>query len=300
MADPLHILIIGGAGQVGLELQSADWPEHVILHAPARTELDLADPNSVQIAFAATPFSAVINAGAYTAVDTAETAVATAFAANAMGPAILAEATRNFGIPLIQVSTDYVFDGSKNGAYVETDSSRPLSVYGASKLAGELAVLAGNPRSVVLRTAWVLSVHRANFLKTMLRLAADQPFLRVVSDQHGSPTSARDIAAALKAITLKMIADADAPTGLYHFVNAGETTWAGLADEIFALSAAVGGPFAEVQPIASHDYPTPARRPSNSRLSTRKLARDYGIRPRPWQTAVQEIIQELKAEGKMP
>ncbi len=300
MADPLHILIIGGAGQVGLELQSADWPEHVILHAPARTELDLADPNSVQIAFDATPFSAVINAGAYTAVDMAEAAVATAFAANAMGPAILAEATRNFGIPLIQISTDYVFDGSKNGAYVETDSSRPLSVYGASKLAGELAVLAGNPRSVVLRTAWVLSVHRANFLKTMLRLAADQPFLRVVSDQQGSPTSARDIAAALKAITLKMIADPDAPTGLYHFVNAGETTWAGLADEIFALSAAVGGPFAEVHPIASYEYPTPARRPSNSRLSTRKLARDYGIRPRSWQTAVQEIIQELKAEGKMP
>lgn len=300
MADPLHILIIGGAGQVGLELQSSDWPEHVILHAPTRTELDLADPNSVQVAFAATPFSAVINVGAYTAVDMAETEVAAAFAANAMGPATLAEATHKSGIPLIQVSTDYVFDGSKDGAYVETDPSGPVGVYGASKLAGELAVLAGNPRSVVLRTAWVLSVHRANFLKTMLRLAADQPVLRVVSDQHGSPTSARDIAAALKAITLKMIADADAPTGLYHFVNAGEATWAGLADEIFALSAAVGGPFAEIQPIASCEYPTLARRPSNSRLSTHKLTRDYGIKPRSWQTAVKEIIHDLKAEGNMP
>lgn len=268
MADPLHILIIGGSGQVGLELQSADWPEHVILHAPTRAELDLVDLNSVQVAFAATPFSAVINAAAYTAVDMAETEVAATFAANAMGPAILAEATGKSGIPLIQVSTDYVFDGSKDRAYVETDPSEPLSVYGASKLSGELAVLAGNPRSIVLRTAWVLSVHRANFLKTMLRLAADRPVLRVVSDQHGNPTSARDIAAALKAITLKMIADADAPTGVYHFVNAGETTWAGLADEILALSAAVGGPFAEIQPIASYEHPTLAKRPSNSRLST--------------------------------
>lgn len=299
MADPLHILIIGGAGQVGLELQSADWPEHVILHAPTRTKLDLANPNSVAAAFAATPFSAVINAGAYTAVDMAETEVAAAFAANAMGPAILAEATHKSGIPLIQISTDYVFDGSKDGAYVETDPCGPLGVYGASKLSGELAVLAGNPRSVVLRTAWVLSVHRANFLKTILRLAANQPVLRVVSDQQGSPTSARDIAAALKAITLKMIEDANASTGLYHFVNAGEATWAGLADEIFALSAAVGGPFAEIQPIASLDYPTRARRPSNSCLSTQKLTRDYGIKPRSWQAALKEIIQELKAEGNM-
>lgn len=300
MADPLHILIIGGSGQVGLELQSADWPEHVILHAPTRAELDLVDLNSVQVAFAATPFSAVINAAAYTAVDMAETEVAATFAANAMGPAILAEATGKSGIPLIQVSTDYVFDGSKDRAYVESDRSEPLSVYGASKLSGELAVLAGNPRSIVLRTAWVLSVHRANFLKTMLRLAADRPVLRVVSDQHGNPTSARDIAAALKAITLKMIADADAPTGVYHFVNAGETTWAGLADEILALSAAVGGPFAEIQPIASYEHPTLAKRPSNSRLSTQKLARDYDIKPRPWRVAVEEIVQELHAKGALP
>lgn len=300
MAEPIHILITGGAGQVGLELLAADWPEGVVLHAPTREHLDLGDASSVRTVFAATPFAAVINSGAHTAVDKAETEVAAAFAANAIGPAVLADATREAGIPLIQVSTDYVFDGSKAGAYVETDPVGPLGVYGASKLAGELAVRAGNPRSVVLRTAWVLSVHRANFLKTMLRLAADRPGLRVVGDQHGCPTSARDIAATLKTIALKMIADADAPTGVYHFVNAGETTWAELASEIFALSAATGGPSATVEAIPASEYPTPAERPTNSRLSTEKLTRDYGVTPRPWQAAVAEIVTDLQAERTVP
>jgi dTDP-4-dehydrorhamnose reductase len=296
MAEVTHILVTGGAGQVGLELQSAEWPEGVVLHTPTRAELDLSDVSSVRAAFAATAFSAVINSGAHTAVDRCEEETAAAFAANAVGPAVLADATREAGIPLIQVSTDYVFDGSKHGLYVETDPVAPLGVYGASKLAGELAVRSGNPRSVVLRTAWVLSSHRANFLKTMLRLAAERPTLRVVGDQHGCPTSARDIAAALKTIALKMIAHADAPTGVYHFVNDGETTWAGLATEIFALSAAMGGPFATVESIPSSDYPTPARRPTNSRLSTKKLNRDYGIAARTWQAAVAEIVTELHAE----
>lgn len=300
MADPVHILITGGAGQVGLELQAAAWPEGVVLHAPTRAELDLGDAASVRAAFAATPFAAVINSGAHTAVDKAETEVAAAFAANAMGPAVLADATREAGIPLIQVSTDYVFDGSKKGPYIETDPVGPLGVYGASKLAGELAVRSGNPRSVVLRTAWVLSAHRANFLKTMLRLAADRPALSVVGDQHGCPTSARDIAAALKTITMKMIADANAPTGVYHFVNAGETTWAGLATEIFARNGAGGGPSATVEAIPSSEYPTPAKRPKNSRLSTEKLNRDYGVTPRPWQAAVAEIVHELHAERTLP
>ena len=300
MADPVHILITGGAGQVGLELLAAVWPEGVVLHAPARAELDLGDAASVRAAFAATPFAAVINSGAHTAVDKAETEVAAAFAANAMGPAVLADATREAGIPLIQVSTDYVFDGAKTSAYVETDPVGPLGVYGASKLAGELAVRSGNPRSVVLRTAWVLSVHRANFLKTMLRLAADRPALRVVGDQHGCPTSAREIAVALKTITLRMVADEAAPTGVYHFVNAGETTWAGLAQEVFAVSAAIGGPSATVEAIPSSEYPTPARRPSNSRLSTEKLNRDFEIAPRPWQVAVAEIVHELHAERTAP
>lgn len=296
MADPVHILITGGAGQVGLELQAADWPDHVVIHAPTRAEMDLGDIASVKAAFTSTPFAAVINSGAYTAVDKAESEIAAAFAANAMGPAVLAEVTREAGVPLVQVSTDYVFDGSKDDPYQETDPVAPLGVYGASKLAGELAVRSGNPRSVVLRTAWVLSVHRANFLKTMLRLAAERPALRVVDDQHGCPTSARDIAEALKTIALRLIADANAPTGIYHFVNDGQTTWAGLAREIFVQSGRSGGPSAKVEGITTADYPTPARRPSNSCLSTGKLTRDYAIKPRPWQAAVAETIAELNAE----
>ena len=294
--DIWDILVTGGAGQVGLELARAGWPEHVRLHMPTRDELDLGDADAVRALFAATPFRAVINSGAYTAVDKAETEVAAAFAANAMGPAILAEVTRAAGIPLVQVSTDYVFDGSGEQDYAEGDPVGPLGVYGASKLAGEVAVLTGNPRSVVMRTAWVLSPFRANFLKTMLRLAADRPALRVVDDQTGCPTSARDIAEALVAITLKMISDPQAPTGVYHFVNAGSTSWAGLAREIFAQSAVHGGPSAEVEGISTAEYPTPARRPSNSRLSTFKITRDYGVTPRPWQDAVAGIVAELHQE----
>lgn len=296
MADPIHILVTGGAGQVGLELQAIDWPDHIVIHAPTRAEMDLGDIASVKAAFARTPFAAVINSGAYTAVDKAESEIAAAFAANALGPAVLAEITREASVPLVQVSTDYVFDGSKDALYDETDPVAPLGVYGASKLAGELAVRSGNPRSVVLRTAWVLSVHRSNFLKTMLRLAVDRPTLRVVDDQHGCPTSARDIAAALKTITLRLIADANAPTGVYHFVNDGQTTWAGLAREIFVQNGLSGGPSAEVEGIATADYPTLARRPANSRLSTGKLTRDYAITPRSWQAAVADIIADLNAE----
>jgi dTDP-4-dehydrorhamnose reductase len=296
MDEPVHILITGGAGQVGLELQAIDWPEGVVLHAPSRADLDLTDAASVRAAFASAPFAAVINAGAYTAVDKAEDDVAAAFAANAMGPAVLAEVTRRAGVPLLHVSTDYVFDGAKADPYVEDDPVGPLGVYGASKLAGELAVLSGNPRSMALRTAWVLGVHRANFLKTMLRLATERPGLRVVGDQHGCPTAARDIAATLKTSALRMIADSTAPTGVYHFVNAGETTWAGLATEIMARSAEIGGPSVPVEAITTADYPTPAKRPANSRLSTTRLTQDYGVVARPWQDVVAEIVAELNAE----
>lgn len=296
MAEPRHILITGGAGQVGLELQAHAWPEGVVVHAPARDELNLADPASVRAALAARPYAAVINSAAWTAVDMAEDAVADAFLANAQGPAVLAEATRQAGVPLVQVSTDYVFDGSADRPYVESDPVGPLGVYGASKLAGELAVRSGNPRSVVLRTAWVLSVHRANFLKTMLRLAESRDRLGVVGDQVGCPTSARDIAQALATITLRLMDDPNAPTGVYHFVNAGEASWAGLAAEVFALAKAAGRPSAEVDAITTDQYPTPAKRPANSRLNTTKLSRDFGIQPRDWRGAVAEIVAELNKD----
>ncbi|RZJ77659.1 MAG: dTDP-4-dehydrorhamnose reductase, partial [Brevundimonas sp.] len=197
MAEPVHILITGGAGQVGLALQRVAWPDEVVIHAPDRAALDITDPAAVADAFARTPFKAVINAAAYTAVDKAETDRDAAFAVNATAPGLLAQAAADHGAAMLQVSTDYVFDGAKAEPYGEGDATGPLGVYGASKLAGEQAVLAAHPRATVLRTAWVLSPDRANFLKTMLRLAADRPALRVVGDQHGCPTSARDIAAAL-------------------------------------------------------------------------------------------------------
>ena len=293
MADPAHVLVTGGTGQIGIEVLKANWPSAVILHAPDRHELDLSCPGSVAEAFAQTSYAAVINCAAYTAVDKAEDDAVSAFTVNTMGPALLAEATRRAQIPLLQVSTDYVFDGSLDRPYDEADAVGPLGVYGSSKLAGELAVRFGNPRSVVLRTAWVLSANRSNFLKTMLRLAAERTELTVVGDQIGCPTSAADIASALRVIALRMMSDRAAPTGIYQFVNAGEASWAGLAAEIMSMSRERGGAVAQVLPISTAQYPTRAKRPANSRLDSAKLRRDYGVAPRSWREAVNDIMDEL-------
>lgn len=283
------ILVTGGHGQVGLELARQAWPEEVSIERPLRAELDISSQASLATWLRGRKVDAIINCAAYTAVDQAETDRERAFLVNGEAPGWLADT----GIPLVHVSTDYVFDGSKPGYYTEDDPVAPLGVYGASKLEGERAVRAGQSRSVILRTAWVVSAHRHNFLKTMLRAGAANPKLRVVDDQRGCPTSAADIAAALRLISLRMIDDAQAPLGLYHFVNAGEATWWALAREIFALSGAAGGPAPDVEAIMTVDYPTPAMRPANSRLSTDKITADYGIHPRDWRTAVRDIIEEL-------
>ena len=289
-----NILVTGGQGQVGLELARQDWPADMSIHFPTRAELDIASQASLAGYLRGKRFDAIVNCAAYTAVDTAEQERDTAFLVNGEAPGWLADS----GVPLIHLSTDYVFDGTKHGHYTEEDPVAPLGVYGASKREGERAVQAGRSRSVILRTAWVLSAHRRNFLKTMLRAAAANPKLRVVDDQHGCPTSAHDIAEAIHAIVLRLVEDSGAPTGIFHFVNDGEATWCGLAREIFALSAAAGGPSAEVEAIATADYPTPARRPANSRLSTAKIAAQYGVLPRDWRAAVRDIIDELV--GRVP
>lgn len=287
------ILVTGGTGQVGLELLRQPWPAGVSVLAPGRDQLDLASAESIAAWFAGRQIDCIINPAAYTAVDLAENNVGAAFLANAQGPAWLADIARDRNIPLLHVSTDYVFDGALDRPYREDDPVAPLGVYGASKLAGELAIRAGAPRHVILRTAWVISAQRNNFLKTMLRLAGDRPELRVVADQHGCPTGARDIAEALRAIALAHLADAYAPCGTYHFVNAGSSTWHGLAEAVMAASAACDGPHVPVVPIMSADYPQRAARPANSRLDPAKLMRDFGITPRPWQEAVGEIVNEL-------
>ncbi|KQN05128.1 NAD(P)-dependent oxidoreductase [Sphingomonas sp. Leaf230] len=292
-----RILVTGGNGQLGTELKRYVWPDGWAVTAIDIDELDLRDTAAIAAVVAeghdGQPWAAVISAGAYTAVDKAESDIVTAWAVNTMAPAAFAEGCAKAGIPIVQVSTDYVFDGARDGAWEVTDPVAPLGVYGASKLGGELAVRTSGARYAIVRTAWVVSAHGNNFIKTMLRVGATNPTLRVVDDQHGSPTSATDLAAALAKITMRLVEDVTAPTGTYHFSNAGAVTWAGFAREIFAQSAARGGASAEVQGITTAEYPTPATRPANSLLSHDAIICDYGIHPPAWQTALGNILDEL-------
>ena len=188
--------------------------------------------------------------------------------------------------------------GDKAGAWEVDDPVAPLGVYGASKLGGELAVRTSGARHAIVRTAWVASAHGSNFVKTMLRIGAERNTLRVVDDQRGSPTSAADLARALMTIAIRLVEDPEAPTGTFHFSNAGAVSWAGFATEIFRQSAERGGPTATVEPITTADYPTPARRPANSLLSHDALRHAYGIDPRPWSDALSDILDELIGHSK--
>lgn len=289
----MDILILGGGGQVGTELRGLAWPEGVQPRAPERADLDITDEAAVARIVGERTWGAVVNAAAYTAVDKAESEVAAAWRLNALAPAYLAAATASRNIPLVQVSTDYVFDGSGVGDCLPDAPVNPQSVYGASKAAGEMAVRTGNPRHAIVRTAWVVSPHRANFVKTMLRLAGERERLSVVDDQHGCPTSAADLASALGRIALRLARDEGAPTGTVHCVNAGHTTWCGFARAIVAGGARRGGRSVPVDGIPTSAYPTPARRPKNSRLDTASLRQAYGIAPRPWQAALDDILDRL-------
>lgn len=288
-----HVLVTGGTGQIGIELARAGWPEDIVLHRPDRSELDLACAQSIAAYMASQRWSAVINCAAWTAVDAAEDNIGAAFLANAQGPAWLAEAAGRLGAAFIQMSTDYVFSGELDRPYRETDAVAPVGVYGASKLSGELAVCAALPRAVVLRTAWVVSPHRHNFLKTMLRLGAKRDCIKVVDDQLGCPTSASDIAGALQSIVLRLLTDSAAPAGVFHFVNAGSASWHEFANAIFDIAVRAGRPRPKIVGIPTTDYPTRAARPANSRLDTSKITRDFGIVPRHWRTAVTEIVDEM-------
>lgn len=278
------ILVTGGTGQVGTALQQLGPRFGVEIVAPGRDALDLASPQSIETIMGSRDWSTVINCAAYTAVDKAESEPDAAFAVNAVAPELLALATAARGVRLLHVSTDYVFDGTKPSVYTEDDPVAPLGAYGASKEAGERGVRAAKSDHVILRTAWVVSPWGHNFVKTMLRLGAERKQLRVVDDQRGCPTSATDIAEALLTIATE-----GGPAGTYHFVNAGEASWCALARFVFDRA----GMDVDVEAIATADYPTPAKRPANSRLSTEKLQRTFGIRPRPWQDAVGEVVDTL-------
>ena len=287
------VLVTGGSGQVGGALLALSPDTGFRFVGLGRDALDLLKPETFAGVLASRPWAAIINAAAYTAVDKAETEVEEAWRINALAPACLARQAALAGIPLVHVSTDYVFSGASAQPYAEDDPVAPLGVYGASKEAGEQGVRTAGGRAVIVRTSWVVSPWRANFLKTMLRLGAERDVLRVVADQRGAPTSAIDLALALATIARALANDPAAPTGTFHFSNAGATTWADFATEIFRLSAARGGPSARVEPITTAQYPTPARRPANSLLSTGRIERLYGLSPRPWQAAISDIIDEL-------
>lgn len=290
----MRIAVTGRAGQVVSSLiERAGMGVEII--ALGRPELDLGDPTTIAPAIAAARPDVVVSAAAYTAVDRAESEEEAAFAVNAAGAgAVAAAAARALGVPVIHLSTDYVFDGTKPEPYVESDPVAPLGVYGRSKLAGEQAVIAAAPDAVILRTAWVYSPFGANFVKTMLRLAQTRRELGVVDDQIGNPTSALDIADTVLAVAYRLYSAPDeAPRGIFHMSGSGEGSWADLAEAVFAASAARGGPSARVRRIATADYPTPAARPANSRLCGDRLAEAYGLRLTPWREAVKTVVAYL-------
>ena len=259
----MRALVTGRSGQVARALAEAPRPEGLELVFLGRPDLDLDRPETVAPAVRAARPDVVLSVAAYTAVDAAEADRDAAFRANAEAPGELAAASRALGAPLLHLSTDYVFDGRKPTPYVETDPTGPATAYGASKLAGELAVLDAQPDSLVLRTAWVHAPWGSNFVRTMLRLAQTRDTVSVVADQRGAPTYAPDIAEALLALA-KGLAAREGPPGLFHMSGAGEASWAEFAEAVFTGAAARGGPHAQVRPIPTSDYPTPAPRPLRS------------------------------------
>lgn len=297
----MRIAVTGRAGQVVTSLVERGTTTGRAVIAIGRPELDLADPKSIRSALEAATPDVIVSAAAYTAVDKAESESELVYAVNGRGAGLVAEAARALGVPLIHISTDYVFDGRLDRPYAESDPTGPAGVYGASKLAGEQAVLAayaGN--SAILRVAWVYSPFGGNFVKTMLRLAGDRDEVSVVADQLGNPTSALDIADAILAVATNMVSDSytgNRPElcGIFHMTAPGEASWADFADAIFAASAAYGGPAARVRRIATADYPTPATRPANSRLDCRRIADVHGVALPDWRQSLETVVARLQS-----
>jgi dTDP-4-dehydrorhamnose reductase len=290
----MRLLVLGGSGQLGTQLRTLALPQGVQLRAPTRPTIDLGDPAAIQRLVAAELWSVVINAAGYTNVDRAECEEHLAFAINAEAAACLGEETGKRRIPLIYVSTDYVFDGRKGAPYVEKDVPAPLNAYGRSKLAGERRVSAVNPRHVILRTAWLYSPYGTNFVRTILRLAQERERITVVADQLGCPTSARDLAKACLDIALLCAAEPDqANYGLYHFAGAGAATWFEFANAIIEEAAGRLYRLPQVVPIPTVQHPSPASRPADSRLDCTAVQHAFGLAPRPWRRALAETVDCL-------
>lgn len=287
------VLVLGAGGQVGRALTDLAARSGFAVAGPARGDVDICDGAAVVTAIRTHGAAAVVNAAAYTAVDRAESEEGEATRVNRDGAGAVARAAAEAGVPLVHISTDYVFDGTKRSPYRENDPVAPLGAYGRSKEAGERAVREAARQHVILRTAWVYSPHRANFVKTMLRLGAERDLLRVVDDQHGCPTAAADIATAIVGILGRAGNTGFDAWGTYHFVGADETTWYGFAQSIFETARAYGQTVPRLEPIPTEAYPTPAKRPAYSVLDTGKLQQAFGITPPPLTESLGACIATL-------
>jgi dTDP-4-dehydrorhamnose reductase len=290
----VKILVTGRQGQLARSLVEAANSRDVELVSVGRPVLDLADAKSVTALISRERPDVVVNAAAYTVVDKAEVESTLAHDVNALGAEYVAQACEANSIPIIQISTDYVFDGAKATPYREDDPTGPVNAYGRSKLEGETRVAKACERYLILRTAWVHSPWGGNFVKTMLRLAAERPVIGVVDDQFGSPTYAPHLAEAVLSIARRIGADpAGTPWGIYHAVGAGETNWFGVAREIFRFAAEHGMPAAQITAITTADFPTPTRRPANSRLNCDRLRQSFGLELPDWRAGVESCVARL-------
>jgi dTDP-4-dehydrorhamnose reductase len=288
------ILVTGGSGQLAFAIEAAARPRSLAIRRVGRPDFDFDRPPTIAALFDAAQPGLVINAAAYTAVDTAENDADAAMRANRDGPAHMAELCEAAGIPLIHLSTDYVFDGHKGAPYVESDPTSPTSIYGASKLAGEQEVRARCRRAIVLRTSWVYSAGGRNFVLSMLNAARSADRLRVVADQRGCPTAAADLAEAILDIAARLAGGWRRDyAGVLHACGSGWTTWHGLASAIFEAAACYSAPVPSVTAIRTADWPTPAPRPPDSRLDCGKLERVFGLRLPPWRESVARTVREI-------
>jgi len=294
----MKILLTGKNGQLGFELQRALAPLGEVV-AVDQHECDLSSPEAIRQLVAEVAPQVIINPAAYTAVDKAEAEPALAQAVNGLAPGVFGEEAARLGALVIHYSTDYVFDGNGTGAYVESDTPNPQSVYGKTKLAGEQALQASGADHLIFRTSWVFGAHGANFAKTMLRLAGERESLKIVADQFGAPTSA----ALLADVTAQVLGQykregrAGFPFGLYHLVAGGCTSWHEYAQTVVRAALAAGKPLKltadEVLPITTAEYPLPAPRPANSRLDTSRLRQSFGLELPAWQSGLDHVLQQI-------
>ena len=296
----MRILLTGSKGQVGFELNRSLAVLGEVT-AVDRHSCDLTNESALRGAVRDCQPDVIVNAAAYTAVDRAESEAELARQVNARAPAILAEEAEAAGALLVHYSTDYVFDGTKTEAYVESDPPAPVSIYGATKWQGEQAITTATRRHLILRTSWVFGAHGANFAKTMLRLAGDRAALNVVADQHGTPTSAALLADAtahaIRSYQVGGTRHAVFPFGTYHLVASGHTNWCDYARFVIGEAQKLGQSFKAdpeaINAITTAEYPTPARRPANSRMSNRRFAETFALRLPPWQDGVRHVLNQL-------